>query len=192
MYILCVLTSWSIPSICSQGIAYNSKEEIIYGEDAIHRIYDYPIKDLSRHAPGEYLIDHKNILVLAIELLGKSRKKLNASDTDENKAIYSEKVDFFYNLVQFMISNGANVNSSDCPISGSQNTGINVDKPQKYRTPLMAAMEYPNMMDIVKLLLEKGATKTFQVLYEGKVYTRQLKDAPILDEYKELLIIGEL
>ena len=126
-----------------------------------------------------------NILCRAIERLGVYRNNGNT----EVAAKYEE-------LVRLLIDKGAQVNLSVRQIATLQINShgyANGYGSGTFNSPMLTAMKYHNMMDIVKLLKAKGAPLTVQYLAPGCVLKeRNIEGEAILDEYKEAILLGEL
>lgn len=118
------------------------------------------------------------ILCRAIERLGAYRNNGN-----------TEKAEKYEELVKLMIDKGARVNVSErivsiyiCPHNHSKT----------FNSPMLAAMRYHNMLDIIKLLKAKGAPLTVQYLHYCNLRERNIEGEAIMDEYKEAILLGEL
>lgn len=145
-------------------------------EEAITKMLNTEIVWINRGSFG-----YRDILSYAIEQLGAARRQ-----GDKEK---SEKLE---ELVRLMIDKGAKVDYTERRMSIMYMSGLNVDEATYFNTPLLAAMKEPNMIDIIKLLKDKGAPMKIKVSQHGRTYEIPIKDGPIRDEYKEAIFLGEL
>lgn len=127
------------------------------------------------------LFGYRDILTRTIELLGETRKK-----GEKEK---SEKLE---EIVRLMIEKGAKVDNVERKMSVLYMSGMNIFGATYYNTPLLAAMKEPNMLDIIKLLKEKGAPMKIKFSQHGRTYEIPIKDGPIRDEYKEAILLGDI
>ena len=100
-------------------------------------------------------------------------------------------------LVRLLIDKGAQVNVSERQIATLQTNSYgyaNGYGSGTFNSPMLTAMKYHNMMDIVKLLKAKGAPLTVQYLAppDCVLTERNITGEAILDEYKEAILLGEL
>lgn len=119
-----------------------------------------------------------HILCRAVDRIGVYRDNGNT----EMAAKYEE-------LVRLMIDKGARVDIYDRIVSVFLCAG---KKSVTFNSPMLSAMKHHNMMDIVKLLRSKGAPKSVYCLNYCEVRTKPIEGEPILDEYKEAIILGDL
>lgn len=111
-----------------------------------------------------------------IQKIADSRRARNGRDKE------------YIDLLNLMIAKGANMNPQDDRGAGwraRQSVGINVDY-YVNTTPMYIAVTNPGMLDIVKLLLSKGASMTTTVNGQKASIATLPK---VLDEYKEYFML---
>jgi len=57
---------------------------------------------------------------------------------------------------------------------------------------MMTAVAYEDMLDIIRLLKRLGATTEIEYVQRGQVIKTTIEKAKMRDEYRELLLTGEL
>ena len=148
-------------------------------KDATKEVLNFGYIKLSRHASWTYKFSYHYILIEAIKKLGDYRKR----GETEKAAKYEE-------CIKLMIEKGADVNITEqYPSLGYFGVGDDITL---YNCPMLEAMKAPNMLDIIKLLKAHGAKMTVKFDQKGSQREIPLHSLGILDEYKELLLVGEL
>ena len=93
-----------------------------------------------------------------------------------------------------MIEKGVDVNCHDeRPSALAQQMGQGMLGSFGLDSPMKAAMSYPNMLDVIKLLKQNGAKMVHFYVYKSQIESAPIQTASsTLEEYKELITLGEL
>lgn len=126
---------------------------------------------------GKY--GYNYLLILTLDKLG------GYKDTGK-----TAKVEQFEQLFQIMMDNNADVKvfNDKCSIL---DIGIGSEITM-FENTMSTSMMHRDMLDIIKLLKAKGAPMTIKATQQGRVGNVPLVKIGIRDEYKELILTGEL
>lgn len=163
----------------SVDIETNNKEII----DVTAKVLNGYDLQLRHHNTGSYKYEFIPQLPQAIRKLGEYRKKGN-----------KDKSEKFFQLIKIMIEKGVDVNCHDeCPSALAQQMGQGMLGSFGLDSPMKAAMSYPNMLDVIKLLKQNGAKMVHFYVYKSQIESAPIQTASsTLEEYKELITLGEL
>lgn len=134
----------------------------LLGGNALSQVFNNGVGWISYHATYQYLYGYNSLLVLVVEKLGKYR--------DWQKGAKAAK---FEQLFQIMLDKNVDVNQYSHRCSLLQGYKITAN-------PMSTAMSHSGMIDIIHELKNRGAS------------TKPLPNVRIRDEYKEMIILGEL
>ena len=148
-------------------------------KDATKEVLNAGRFSYGHHGTNSYYFDFNYILIEAIKKLGNYRKRGK-----------EEKAKKFEEFIKLMIEKGADVNVAEQhPSVGYYGVG---DESTIYNCPMLEAMKAPNMLDIIKLLKAHGAKMSVKYFQKGEQKEIPIQSLGILDQYKELLIVGDL
>lgn len=159
------------------------------GTNALKEIINTPCYSLYRDR-----VSKKYLLVAVIEFLGRYHKSIGDANRYQREVeklpVFQEKVKVLEKLLYFLLDNGADVNVYDEELSILY-IGVG-DSVSIRQSAMMTAVAYEDMLDIIRLLKRLGATTDIEYVQRGQVIKTTIEKAKMRDEYRELLLTGEL
>lgn len=136
----------------------------------------------------------KYLLVAVVDYIGRYHKSIGAAKqykTEVDKLpVFEAKAKLLERMLHFLLDNGADVNVCDKDMSVLY-IGVG-DEISVRQSVLMTAVAYEDMLDIIRLLKRSGASTEIEYVQRGSVHKTTIEQAKMRDEYKELLLTGEL